>query len=150
LSNPWTFRNRQRGSAVAEQIAEDRLAAHRATAEAIVQRTILPAFATVRDELHRPEQRLYVTITPLSPTSAELTIARTPPEAHDRSATAVPLRYVLTVAFGSQAIVIKRIVNGQAGSFLGQHYFASLRSPAIVDDVRRVWRRTEKKEDAHH
>jgi hypothetical protein len=135
---------------VVERMAEDRLAAHRGTAESIMQGTILPAFATVRDELHRPEQHLYVSITPLSPTSAELTIDRTAPEAHDRSNAAVPLRYVLTVAFGSQAIVIKRIVNGKAGSFLGQHYVASLRPQAIVDDVRRVWRRTEQNQDAGH
>jgi hypothetical protein len=110
--------------------------------------TILPALATVRDELHRPEQRLYVTVTPLSATSAELTIAQTPPDAGARSDAAVGLRYVLTVAFGSQAIVVKRSVNGKAGSFLGQHHFTSLRPQAIVDDVRRVWRRAEKTDEA--
>jgi hypothetical protein len=83
---------------------------------------------------------------PLSPTSAELTIAQTPPDAGDRSDAAVELRYVLTVAFGSQAIVVKRSVNGKAGSFLGQHHVTSLRPQAIVDDVRRVWRRAEKTE----
>jgi len=127
-------------------MAEDRVALNRRTAEAMMQETILPAFATVRDELHRPEQRLYVTVTPLSPTSAELTIAQTPPDAGDRSGAAVGLRYILTVAFGSQAIVVKRSVNGKPGSFLGQHHFTSLRQQAIVDDVRRVWRRTEQKE----
>ena len=128
-------------------MAEDRVAINRRTAEAMMQETILPAFATVQDELHHPEQRQYVAITPLSPTSAELTIAQTPPEAGDRADAAVGLRYVLTIAFGTQAIVVKRSVNGKAGSFLGQHHFTSLRPQVIVDDVRRVWRRTEKKED---
>jgi hypothetical protein len=127
---------------VEEHTAEDRVELNRRTAEAMMQETILPALATVRDELHRPEQRLYVTVTPLSPTSA-----RTPPDAGDRSEAAVGLRYVLTVAFGSQAIVVKRSVNGKAGSFLGQHHFTSLRPQAIIDDVRRVWRRAETKEN---
>ena len=139
---------RQWGKPVGEFMAEDRVALNRRTAEAMMQETILPAFATVRDELHRPEQRLYVTVTPLSPTSAELTIAQTPPDAGDRPDAAVGLRYVLTAAFGSRAIVVKRNVNGKAGSFLGQHHFTSLRRQAIVDDVRRVWRRAEKKEDS--
>jgi hypothetical protein len=146
----WNHRkvlSRQRGKAVEEQMAEDRVALNRRIAEAMMQETILPAFATVRDELHRPEQRLYVTVTPLSPTSAELTIAQSPPDAGDRSDAAVGLRYVLTVAFGSQAIVVKRSVNGKPGSFLGQHHFTSLRQQAIVDDVWRVWRRAETKED---
>ena len=111
--------------AVGEYTAEDRVALNRRTAEAMMHGTILPALATVRDELHRPEQRLYVTVMPLSPTSAELTIAQTPPDVGDRSDAAVELRYVLTVAFGSQAIVVKRSVNGKAGSFLGQHYFTA-------------------------
>jgi hypothetical protein len=115
-----------------------------------MQGTILPAVATVRDELHHPEQQRYVTVTPRSPVSAELIITRTPSEAPDRSEPTVPLRYVLTVAFSSQAIVVKRIVNTTAGSFLGQRYGTSLRSQAIVDDVRRVWRRTEKMEAAKH
>jgi hypothetical protein len=131
-------------------MADDRLAAHRRTAAAILDGTILPALATVQDELHHPEQQVHVTVTPLSPVSAELTIARTPPQGHDRSEPAVPLRYVLAVAFSSQAIVIKRIVNGKAGSFLGQRHVTSLRSQAIVDDVRRVWRRTEQQEAAKH
>jgi hypothetical protein len=135
--------SRQRGKTVEEHTAEDLVELNRRTAEAMMQETILPALATVRDELHRPEQRLYVTVTPLSSTSAELTIAQSPPDAD----AAVGLRYVLTVAFGSQAIVVKRSVNGKAGSFLGQHHFTSLRQQAIVDDVRRVWRRAEKKED---
>ena len=135
---------RERGKAVGEHMAEDRVALNRRTAEAVMEETILPALATVRDELHSPEQRLYVAVTPLSPTSAELTIAQTPPDAGDPSDAAVGLRYVLTVAFGSQAIVVKRSVNGKAGSFLGQHHFTSLRQQAIVDDVRRVWRRAEK------
>jgi hypothetical protein len=110
---------------VKEHTAEDRVALNRSTAEAMMHRTILPALATVQDEQHRPEQRLYVTVTPLSPTSVELIIAQTPPDASDRSDVAAGLRYVLTVAFGSQAIVVKRSVNGKAGSFLGQHYFTA-------------------------
>jgi hypothetical protein len=133
---------------VKEHTAEDRLALNRRTAEAMLHGTSLPALATVRDELHRPEQRLYVAVTPLSATSAELTIAQTPPDASDRSDAAVRLRYILTVAFGSQAIAVKRSVNGKAGSFLGQHHFTSLRPEAIVDDVRRVWRRAEKTENS--
>jgi hypothetical protein len=127
-------------------MTDDRLAANRETAEAIVQETILPALTTVRDELHRPEQQVYVTVTLLSPTSAELIIARTATSADDPSNSTVPLRYVLVVAIGSRAIVVKRIVNGKSGSFLGQRSAASLRPQAIVDDVRRVWRRTEKNE----
>jgi hypothetical protein len=38
-------------------MAEDRVALNRRTAEALMHGTILPALATVRDELHRPEQR---------------------------------------------------------------------------------------------
>jgi hypothetical protein len=95
----------------------------------------------VDDAAHRSGKR------PARLTAAELTIAQTPPDAGDRSDAAVGLRYVLTVAFGSQAIVVKRSVNGKAGSFLGQHHFTGLRQQAIVDDVRRVWRRAEKKED---
>jgi hypothetical protein len=132
---------------VKEHTAEDRVALNRSTAEAMMHRTILPALATVQDEQHRPEQRLYVTVTPLSPTSVELIIAQTPPDASDRSDVAAGLRYVLTVAFGSQAIVVKRSVNGKAGSLLGQHHVTSLKPQAIVDDVRRVWRRAEKAED---
>jgi hypothetical protein len=148
LSNQWTFLNETRGNAVAAHTAEDRFATHRRTAESLVQGTILPALETVRDELHRPEQQQHVTITPLSPTSAELTIAPTPPDAGDRSGAAVSLRYVLTVAFDARAIVVKRIVNGTKGSFLGQHHVSSLRQRAIVDDVRRVWRRAAHKQQA--
>ncbi|MDF2760869.1 MAG: hypothetical protein K0S99_3504 [Thermomicrobiales bacterium] len=86
-----------------EHTAEDLVELNRRTAEAMMQETILLAFATVQDELHHPEQRQYVAITPLSPTSAELTIAQTPPEAGDRADAAVGLRYVLTIAFGTQA-----------------------------------------------
>ena len=131
-------------------MAEYRVALNRITAEEMMQETILPASTTIRNELHHPEQRLYIAVSPLSPTSAELTIAQSPPEAGDRADAAVGLRYALTVAVGSQAIVVKRSVNGKAGSFLGQHHFTSLRPRAIVDDVRRVWRRTEKKEDPRH
>jgi hypothetical protein len=126
---------------MAEHTTADRLAAHRRTAQALAQGTILPAFATLRDELHRPDQQQFVTITPRSPTAAELTVARTPPDAGAPASTAVPLRYGLTVAFDAQAIVVKRSVNGKTGSFLGQPFFGSLRQQAIVDDVRRLWRR---------
>jgi hypothetical protein len=133
---------------MAEQTAEDRGAANRSTAEGMLQEIILPAFASIQDELHRPEQQQHVTVTPLSPTSAELSIAPTPPDAGDRSGATVPLRYVLTIASGSQGIAVKRNVNGKVGSFLGQPYFTSLRQQAIVDDVRRVWRRVETKDGA--
>jgi hypothetical protein len=137
-----------RARARAENTAEDRREAHRRTAEAVMRQTILPALTTVRDELHRPAQHAYVTVTPLSPTSAELTIARTPPAADDSADPAMPLRYVLAIAFDPQAITVKRIVNDKKGSFLGQTYVTSLRTQAIVDDVRRVWRRIEKNEAA--
>jgi hypothetical protein len=139
--------SQQRGKAVEEYTAEDRVDLNRRTAEAMMQETILPALATVRDELHRPEQPLYVAVTPLSPTSAELAIAQTAPDTGDRSDAAVGLRYLLSVASGSQAIVVKRSVNGKAGGFLGQHHFTSPRQQAIVDDVRRVWRRAEMREN---
>lgn len=128
--------------------AADRVAAHRRTAETMMQETILPALAAVQAELHRPEQQQHVTVTPLSPTSAELTIARTPPTADELAHTAVDLRYVLAVAVGSQAVVVRRTVDGKAGSFLGQRHATSLRQQAIVDDVRRVWRRFVAKEGA--
>ena len=140
--------NRKR--ALAAHTAEERLAAHRRTAEAVTQQTILPALATVRDELHRPAQHAYVTVTSLSATSAQLTIARTPPAAHESADLAIPLRYILAVAFDPQAITVKRIVNDKKGSFLGQTYVTSLRTQAIVDDVRRVWRRIEKNEAARN
>jgi hypothetical protein len=140
--------NVQRGNALAQQTSEERLATHRNIAEAMVQGRIIPAFETVREELHRPEQERYVTIIPLSPTSTELTISRTPYDAGDQASTAAPLRYILIIAFGSQAIVVKRIVNGKKGSFLGQHDVNSLSQRIIVDDVRRVWRRVETKLEA--
>jgi hypothetical protein len=48
---------------VVEQTAAARCVAHQRTAEALVQETILPALALVQDELHRPGQQHYVTIT---------------------------------------------------------------------------------------
>lgn len=128
--------------------AEDRVATNRRTAEGMLQEIILPALATARDELHRPTQQQYVTVTPLSSTAAELTIARTPPA--EGAEAADGLRYVLTIAYGSQVVVVKRHVdgNGKRASFLGQHHAGNLRSQAIVDDVRRVWRRAEQQHEA--
>ena len=133
-----------------EHQAEARQASFQRLANALMDETILPAFATVQTELDRPAQQQYVTITALTPTAAELTIARRPPEAAagagpDRPD--VPLRYGLTVAVGPQAVVVKRTVNGKQGSFLGQHFATSLSQQAIVDDVRRLWRRTEQAHD---
>jgi hypothetical protein len=122
------------------QSTATRLAAYRRTAEALTQDTILPAFATLREELHRPAQQHFVTITAVSPTAAELTLSTPPPEAAGAS-TGVALRYGLAIAFDSQTIVVKRTVNGTTGSFLGQPLFSSLTQQAIVDDVRRLWRR---------
>ena len=53
MSNLATFNNGQGDNAAAERVVEKRLAAHRGTAEAIMQGTILPALATVRDGVHR-------------------------------------------------------------------------------------------------
>jgi hypothetical protein len=133
------------------QAAEDRFAAHRRTAERMLQEIILPALTTARDELHRSARQQYVTVTPRSSTSAALIVARTPPpdgDGTEEAAAADGLRYVLSVGYGPQAIVVQRRVNGQAGTFLGQHHASSLRAQTIVDDVRRVWRRLEQQHEA--
>jgi hypothetical protein len=51
------------------------------------------------------------------------------------------LRYGLAIAFDAETIVVKRTVNGTTGNFLGQWFVSSLTRQAIVDDVRRLWRR---------
>jgi hypothetical protein len=135
---------------VAEHHAAARRAAFSRLADTLMEETILPAFATVQTELDRPAQQQYVTITSLSPTAAELTIARRPPEAEEPASIDrpdVPLRYRLTVAVGPLAVVVRRSVNGKPGIFLGQHFATSLTQRAIVDDVHRLWRRLEQ---AHH
>jgi hypothetical protein len=117
------------------------LAAHRRLAEAYMQDTILPAFATLREELHQPAQQRSVTTTAASPTSAVLTIAATPPDASQLASGPGMLRYGLAIAVDPETIVVKRTVNGTTGSFLGQWFVSSLTRQAIVDDVRRLWRR---------
>jgi hypothetical protein len=118
-----------------------RLAAYQRTAEAYAQDTILPAFATLQAELHQPAQQRYVTITAASPTSAELTISTTPLDAGNRPDAAAGLRYGLAIAFDTKTIAVTRTVNGTTGSFLGQWFVSSLTQQAIIDDVRRLWRR---------
>jgi hypothetical protein len=118
-----------------------RLAAYQRTAEAYAQDTILPAFATLQAELHQPAQQRYVTITAASPTSAELTISTTPLDAGESASGPGVLRYGLAIAFDAETIVVKRTVNGTTGNFLGQWFVSSLTRQAIVDDVRRLWRR---------
>jgi hypothetical protein len=136
-----------------EHQPEARRTAFQRLADALMDETILPAFATVQTELDRPAQQQYVTITSLAPTAAELTIARRPPEAEDDASIDspdVPLRYGLTVAVGPQAVVVRRSVNCKQGIFLGQHFATSLTQRAIVDDVRRLWRRIEQAHPARH
>ena len=117
-----------------------RLAAHRRTAEAYTQDIILPAFAALQEEFHRPAQQHYLTITAHSPAAAELTLSTTPPGAA-ASTTGPALRYGLAIAFDPQTLVVKRTVNGTTGNFLGQWFVSSLTQQAIIDDVRRLWRR---------
>jgi hypothetical protein len=118
-----------------------RLAAYQRTAEAYTQDTILPAFAALQAELHHPAQQRSVTIRSDTPTSAELTISTTPLDAGTRPDAAAGLRYGLAIAFDTETIVVKRTVNGTTGSFLGQWFVSSLTQQAIIDDVRRLWRR---------
>ena len=121
--------------------AAARLAAHRRTAEAYTRDTILPAFATLQEELHQPAQQRFVTIQSDTPTSATLTIAPRPLDAGASVSGARVLRYGLAIAVDPQTIVVKRTVNGRTGGFLGQWFVSSLTRQAIVDDVRRLWRR---------
>jgi hypothetical protein len=132
----------------AQATSAERLAAHRRTAEALTQDTILPAFATLHEEFHRPAQQRYVTIRSDTPTSADLTIATAPPEAGETPGAAGGLRYGLAIAFDPKTMAVKRTVNGTTGSFLGQWFVSSLTSQAIVDDVRRLWRRAAMTEAA--
>jgi hypothetical protein len=127
----------------------DRSVENRAMAEALLQSQVMPAFAQISEELHRPDQQQIVAIDPTSATSAELTISGRQTDIGHGTAEAVPLRYLLKFAFGSQAIVVRRTVNGKEGNFLGQRHVDSLSQRAIVDDVRRVWRRAQNpKQDA--
>ena len=118
-----------------------RLTAHRRTAAALTKDTILPAFATLHDEFHRPAQHRYVTIRSGTPTSADLTISTAPPEAGEPPGAAAGLRYGLAIALDAKTIAVKRTVNGTTRSFLGQWFVSSLTQQAIIDDVRRLWRR---------
>jgi hypothetical protein len=126
----------------------DRSEANRARAEALLQKRVMPAFEQISDEFHRPDQQQVVAVDPTSATSAELTISGRQTDTGQGSAAAVPLRYLLNIAFGSQAVVVRRTVNGKKGSFLGQRDASSLSQRAIVDDVRREWRRAQNPKQA--
>ncbi len=122
---------------------EDRTAANQTKAEAILQSRVMPAFAQITDELHRPDQQQVVTSEETSPNSAELTVAGRLHDTGGGAKAAETLRYTITIAYGPQSIVVKRTVNGKEGSFLGQTNFDSLTSQAIVDDVQRAWRKAQ-------
>jgi hypothetical protein len=148
ISSP-AGRNEERSRVMTAQApSAARLAAYRRTAEALTKDTILPAFATLHEEFHRPAQQRYVTIRSDTPTSAVLTIATAPPEAGEPLGVAGGLRYGLALAFDAQTIAVKRTVNGTTGGFLGQWFVRSLTQQAIVDDVRRLWRRAAMTETA--
>ena len=122
---------------------ENQLETNRIKAEAMLQSRVMPAFTQLSDELHRPEQNQVVTIEPTSATSAELTLSGRQTDVGHGSAAVVPLRYQLKIAFDPRTIVVRRTVNGKEQGFLGQSNFASLSQRAIVDDVRREWRRAQ-------
>jgi hypothetical protein len=125
-----TVRRDHRRRRMTAQATATRLAARRRTAEALTQDTILPAFATLREELHSPAQQHAVTITAVSPTAAELTLSTTPPGT--AASTGPALRYGLAIAFDSETIVVKRTVNGKTGSFLGQPLFSGLTQQTTI------------------
>jgi hypothetical protein len=130
------------------QTYDDRLQINRTKAEAMLQSRVMPAFEQVSEELNRPDQQQIVEIDPMSPTSAELTISGRQADTGHGSAAAVPLRYLLKIAFGPETIVVRRTVNGKEGGFLGQANFSTLNQDTIVDDVRREWRRAQNPKQA--
>ncbi len=122
---------------------EERTIVNREKAESMLRLRVMPAFAQIQDELHRPDQQQNVVYDETSPTSAELSVSGRQVDTGGGAKPAETLRYALKIAFGSQSLAVRRTVNGKEGDFHGQANYDSLTTSAIVDDIQRSWRKAQ-------
>jgi len=122
---------------------EERTTVNREKAESMLRLRVMPAFARIQDDLHRPDQQQTVVYDETSPTSAELSVSGRQVDTGGGAKPAETLRYALKIAYGSQSLAVRRTVNGKEGGFHGQSNYDSLSTSAIVDDIQRSWRKAQ-------